>query len=298
MKRDKSLSWQHQQVSSVDLHHKKIIVVGGTGGIGRAFARLMASRGAEVIVVGQTFRDSGTPGISFMQADLSSMIAAQKVAQELPAETTDAVIFTIGIMTAPKREETREGIERDLAVSFLSRFVMLREFASRLGRGLPKSSRKPRVFVVAYPGAGMVGDPDDLNAEKSYKQFPTHMNTVAGNEAMVLDAVKRYPNLGVYGLSPGLIKTNVRSNFFGENSLKHRLAEALIGLLTPTADSYAKRLLPVLFAPEIEEHSGALFNRKGEAILPTPKLNAVEIGKFMRGAEKLSAKAGVALQAA
>ncbi|MFF8803174.1 MULTISPECIES: SDR family NAD(P)-dependent oxidoreductase [unclassified Methylobacterium] len=42
-------------------------VVGGTGGIGRAIARDLAARGAEVIVVGQTFRDQATKGIRFLK---------------------------------------------------------------------------------------------------------------------------------------------------------------------------------------------------------------------------------------
>ncbi|MDC7674923.1 DUF1349 domain-containing protein [Asticcacaulis machinosus] len=45
---------------------------------------------------------------------------------------------------------------------------------------------------MAYPGSGQTGTPDDLNAEREYKALPQHMNTVAGNEILVLDAVKRY----------------------------------------------------------------------------------------------------------
>src|SRR5205823_6126471 len=50
----------------------KVAIVGGTGGLGRALSRLMASRGASVIVVGQTFRDSDVPGIELIKADLSA----------------------------------------------------------------------------------------------------------------------------------------------------------------------------------------------------------------------------------
>src|SRR4051794_12519964 len=86
---------------------------------------------------------------------------------------------------------------------------------------------KPRVFIMGYPGTGQAGTPDDLNAEKSYSAFPVHMNTVAGNEVLVLDAATRHPSASVFGLNPGLIKTNIRD------------------------------------APELEGHSGALFDRKG-----------------------------------
>lgn len=126
MKRNKSVAWQRRAASAPGAEGKQIAVVGGTGGIGRALSRHLASLGAHVTVVGQTFRDAGTPRITFIQADLSLMREAQRVAIELPAQTLDMVIFTTGIFAAPQRQETSERIERDLAVSYLNRLVMLR----------------------------------------------------------------------------------------------------------------------------------------------------------------------------
>src|SRR5262245_58469474 len=139
MKKDKTITWRRVEPTGLDLKNVKVAIVGGTGGIGRAFSRLMAARGAKVIVVGQTFRDSDLEGIEFIKADLSLMREAQRVAKALPAETLDLVIFTTGIFAAPKREQTAEGLERDIATSYLSRLVMVREMAPRLGRGRPAS---------------------------------------------------------------------------------------------------------------------------------------------------------------
>src|SRR3954468_19621434 len=66
MKTDQSIVWQRVDVSSLDLKGMKAAVVGGTGGLGRAIARVLASRGAAVTVVGQTFRDAGVQGIEFI----------------------------------------------------------------------------------------------------------------------------------------------------------------------------------------------------------------------------------------
>jgi NAD(P)-dependent dehydrogenase (short-subunit alcohol dehydrogenase family) len=103
MKRDRSLTWRHVDESKLDLKGMKVAVIGGTGGIGRAFSRKLASRGASVLVVGQTFRDGGVSGIEFVKADLSLMSEASHVADTLQAETLDLVIFTTGIMAGPKR---------------------------------------------------------------------------------------------------------------------------------------------------------------------------------------------------
>jgi NAD(P)-dependent dehydrogenase (short-subunit alcohol dehydrogenase family) len=272
MKRDQGIAWQRVDPSTLDLKGWKVAVVGGTGGLGRAISRFLASRGASVTVVGQTFRDSGVPRIEFITTDLSLMREAERIGNALPAERLDLVIFTTGIFAAPKRQETAEGLERDMAVSYLSRLVILRVIAPRLGKERPATQMKPRVFIMGYPGTGQSGTLDDLNAEKSYKAMPTHMNTVVGNEMLVLDSARRYPNATFFGLNPGLIKTNIRDNFFGKDTLKSRFMEAIIGLLTPSPETYAKRLVPLLVSRDLEGHSGAMFDRKGNAILPSPKL--------------------------
>lgn len=67
MKRDQSLTVRLSEPGPSGLAGKFVAVVGGTGGIGRAIARDLAARGAEVIVVGQTFRDQATKGIRFLK---------------------------------------------------------------------------------------------------------------------------------------------------------------------------------------------------------------------------------------
>jgi NAD(P)-dependent dehydrogenase (short-subunit alcohol dehydrogenase family) len=297
MMKDTSLVWHRVDAQDLDLKGRRVAIVGGTGGIGRAFSRSMASRGASVVVVGQTFRDAGESGIEFVKADLTLMRDAQRVAALLPAEALDLVIFTTGIFAGPKREETADGIERDLAVSYLNRLVMVREIAPRLGKDRPAARTKPRLFIVAYPGLGHTGNPDDLNSEKSYAPRATHLNTVAGNEMLVLDSAKRYPDLDVFGLNPGVIKTNIRSNILGPNTFTHRLVEGLIGLFTPTPKRFAEQLTPLLVSPDLEGRSGALFDSKGFAILPSPGLTDSHMKRFIAASEALASRAGVPVAA-
>jgi NAD(P)-dependent dehydrogenase (short-subunit alcohol dehydrogenase family) len=134
-----------------------VTVVGGTGGIGRALARFVAAKGADVTVVGRTFRDAGLPNLRFVEANLESMTEARRVGLELEADALDLLVLTTGIMTAPVREQTAEGLERDLAVSYLSRLAILREAAPRLGRGRHDSSLKPACSSWVFPARTNLG---------------------------------------------------------------------------------------------------------------------------------------------
>lgn len=285
-------NWQRTPLAQDALAGKKVAVVGGTNGIGRAFAHTLAAKGAEVIVVGRTFRDEGAERISFIQADLSQMEQARRTAQELPIETLDAMIFTTGIMPGKKREENPEGIESDLAVSYLSRFVMVREAAERLGKNRANSEGKPRVFVVGFPGTDQKGDIDDLNSEGEYSLMTAHSNTVIGNEALVLDAVARYPQVNFYGLNPGLKKSNIRAGMLGEGSLVQGAAEFVIGLMVESVEDYSERIAPLFVSPDIEAQSGALFNRHGDPICPSRELtDAANLQKVIEASEKLTSRA-------
>lgn len=224
--------------ADLDLAGKRAAVVGGTGGLGRAIARLLAERGAEVVVVGRTFRDEGVPRMRFLAADLESMAEAKRV-----------------------------------------------------GRDRPEATATPRVFVMGFPGTNHAGDVEDAGSEKRYRAMDAHMNTVAGNEALVLDAARRHPNLNAYGLNPGLVRTEIRSNFLGKGSVRHRIVEALIGLLAPSAQTYARRIVPLLVSPDIESASGFHFDAKALAIQPSEVMTEAHVRRWMEASAALVARA-------
>lgn len=262
--------WQPHADRNIRADSMRVVVVGGTGGIGRALARWLAANGAEVTVVGQTFRDAEVARLSFERADLSLMSEARRVADLLPAESIDLMVFTNGTFSTPRREVTTEGIERDLATSYLSRLVMLSTLAPRLGTHRAIEAHPTRVFLMGFPGTGSAGNLDDLNSESNYQQMNAHTNTVAGNEALVLHAANAYPNLRVFGLNPGVVKSNIRANVLGGSlSLRFKIAEAIIGLLMPSAQQYAQRLGPTMLSPDLDGKTGVHFNAKGIAIAPS-----------------------------
>ncbi|CDK29037.1 unnamed protein product [Kuraishia capsulata CBS 1993] len=292
MPNDNGVTWKKTDIDSLDLKGLNAVVIGGTGGLGRAITQQLASHGAKVTVVGQTFRDEGVSGIDFVKADLSSVKVAKQVGGELPTQSLDLVVLTTGITAAPEREQTSEGVEKDMAASYFSRYSLLKELAPRM---LPQSHffrSHPRVFIMGFPGSGKTGDPDDLNSERlPYKPLETHFNTVAANEALVFGAKARIPHLKFFGLNPGLIKTNIRNNYLGENSWKSSAIEWVISWISASPEDYAKKIVPLLISPDLSNFNGAIFDKNGNAIEKTPVFTDVYVDKFWEASAKLELKA-------
>jgi len=288
MKKNPSIRLSPERAEQLDLSGKKLLIVGGTNGLGRAIARLALARGAEVTVVGRTFRVEAHPRLAFVQADLSSMARSLRTGRELEVEDVDVALFTSGIIAAKTREETEEGVERDVAVSYLNRVAILRGIGTRLGSARPAGAPSPRVFVMGSPGTGQLGEPDDLNTERSYSVMRAHGNTLAGNEALALGADGAFPGPDYFGLGPGLIKTGIRENYLGRGgSLGYKLFEGAIGLLMQSPEKYASRVVPLLFTPQLDGRSGLLFNRLGKPVLPSAGFDRDHVARYMKASNDM-----------
>jgi NAD(P)-dependent dehydrogenase (short-subunit alcohol dehydrogenase family) len=286
--------WNRIKLKKDSLTGKKVAVIGGTNGIGRAIARALISKGAQVIVVGRTFLDQDNPSITFIQADLSCLKTAQRLAREqLPAESLDMIIMTQGIFVGKDRLTNNAGIELDMAISYLSRMVICNEIVARIGTDLTTTNTdqkiKPRIFIMGFPGSERHAPLDDLNSEKDYSCLQAHYNGVVGNEALVLAYADRYPKVNFYGLNPGLIKSNILSLLLASyGNFLFKMQQTLIGWFYQSADQYAERLVPLLVSPDIESYSGSMFGRFADPIYSNPVLlDKGYLSKFMEESEKL-----------
>jgi NAD(P)-dependent dehydrogenase (short-subunit alcohol dehydrogenase family) len=287
------VSIRPQSIDELDLSSKRLLVIGGTNGLGGAIAGLAMARGADVTVVGRTLRKFPWGQPKFVRADLSLMADALRLGENLAVEDIDVALFTAGIIAATTREETAEGIERDMAVSFLNRVAILQGLSGRLGIARPAGAPQARVFVMGSPGSGQLGNPDDLNSEAlKYKAMAAHANTIAGNEALALGANGMFPGPAYFGLGPGLIKTGIRENWMGrDGGLGYRLFEGAVGLFLQSPDQYARRIVPLLFTPELDGRSGILFNRKGRPTSPSKGFDAAYVARVMTATNELLARA-------
>ena len=62
------------------------------------------------------------------------------------------------------------------------------------------------------------------------------------------------------------------ATFLGDGSLTHKLVETAVGLFMQSPKTYAKRMVPLLFAEDLEGRTGLMFGHKAQPILPTPNM--------------------------
>lgn len=266
-----------------------VLVVGGTKGLGRAIGERLAQLGANVTVVGRTFEPISGSTVKFEKADLGLMSVCDSLFTEHAVlaplvKKADDIIFTVGIITASTRQETAEGLEADLAISALSRLVLLDRLAQLHQAGKTKSVI--RTWVMGYPGQKMEPrDLDDLNAVREYKQWPQHMVTVIINEALVHAHAARFRT---FGLNPGLVATGIRDNLHNRNFVG-RMLEGAISLFGTSAEQYGGLTARLVLAPEVENGglTGMSFDSKAKPLKPNPWFTPANLSALLAKCDEL-----------
>jgi NAD(P)-dependent dehydrogenase (short-subunit alcohol dehydrogenase family) len=198
------------------------LVTGGTDGIGRAVALELARGGDRVLFVGRD-RVRGMevlaalrrvrPGAehAFLPADLSLLAHTAHVADEVALRTNhlDAAVFCAGILsTVP--EWTAEGLERNLALNYLGRYLLAR-------RVVPLLEAAPSGRLVLVANAGMYKDTldmDDLQHRRGRPGLRVAGRTQFANDLLAVELAERLrgSRIEVTCVFPGMVRTSVLRN--------------------------------------------------------------------------------------
>lgn len=201
------------------------LVTGGTGGIGAAIAGRLAHEGLQVIIVGRDETKArevieAMPQVGrgrrheFIAADLSLLADTARVADSVCRRhgRLDAAVFCAGILsTIP--EWTREGLERNFALNYLSRYLLAR-------RMLPLLQRAPSGRLVLVANAGMYKDTldfEDLQHRRGRPGLAVSGRTQFANDLLAVELAERVAgtSVAVTCVFPGFVKTDVFRNARG-----------------------------------------------------------------------------------
>ncbi|KAF8501940.1 NAD(P)-binding protein [Gautieria morchelliformis] len=247
--------------TSITIPGERVVVAGGTQGIGEGIACRFAQAGAEVWIVGRNESKANAvlarlkeiskenkigaaPEHHFIKADLSLLAEATRVAQDIRTRSgprgIDYLVMCQGGPPNGTYVLTSEGIEQHFAVQVLSRFV--------LGYKLAVDSDpvvKRGVMSVMGPGVTFsTVDYDDIDMEKANKKGAPGILSSVSRDSVVIDMfteefARRTPSVMFTHVSPGAVKTNVASN----SSLPWYLSAVLkvvLPIMGQTPASYAE----------------------------------------------------------
>ena len=189
-----------------------VVVTGGSDGIGAAAARMLASRGDEVVIVGRspdkTRAVAAETGAECHVADFTHLDHVRDLARELRARHSRVAVLlnNAGLIAGPQRVVTADEHELTFQVNHLAGFLLtmlLREpLAAARGRVITTSSR-----------AGTARDAtvvtEDLDMAEGYDGLRAYKASKLANVLFTRELARRWGPLGVSAAAahPGMVRS-------------------------------------------------------------------------------------------
>lgn len=250
---------------------KTVLISGATSGIGLEAAAVLASQGANVILVGRdpariekaraaVRARSGTEPRSYL-CDFADLGAVQRLADQMLRDVPalHVLINNAGCVFA-RRTLTVDGIEATFAVNHLSHFVLTQHLMPRLIESGPS-----RIITVAS-GRHFKGTMDfaDIGFERGYRILRAYGRSKLANVLFASELARRLAGTTVTSNSvhPGRVATNIWSGAprWAQPLITYWLSRTFI----PVEDG-AEPLVALATRPDLADVTGRYFDRMAEA---------------------------------
>jgi NAD(P)-dependent dehydrogenase (short-subunit alcohol dehydrogenase family) len=140
----------HELLEGVDLSGRRVLVTGGSAGLGAETVRALAKAGARVIATardrakGERAAEAARAGaakgggVEVRELDLESLASVRACAERLLSEgqPLHVLIANAGVMACPQGK-TKDGFETQFGTNHLGHFVLVNELVPLLLRGAP-----------------------------------------------------------------------------------------------------------------------------------------------------------------
>ncbi len=187
-------------MTDTDFTGKRVLVVGGSSGIGNGIARSFLARGAKVAVWGtraaaseySAADGSNLAGLDYAQVDVGSPDAIFEAA--MPFDGLDVLVLSQGIVAYKKAEFQREGWDRVMAVNLDSLIHCAEKFREAL------STTQGSIIIIS-----------SVSGTQANIGNPAYAASKAGAISLTKTLGQAYARDGirVNGVAPGLVDTKL-----------------------------------------------------------------------------------------
>lgn len=262
-----------------DMTGRIVLLTGGTSGIGRETARMLAECGATVVITGRNqergertvteLREETEGSISLLTADFAEQSEVRGLAREFRTERDrlDVLVHNAGTYR-PERRVTSDGIEETFAVNHLAPFLLTHELVDLLIESVPT-----RVVVVSS-GLHERGHIhfDDLQLERNYDTQRAYAQSKLANVLFTYELAERLAGTGVTAnaLHPGIIPSTRLGRDSGLwSSLVYHAIGSLPGI-GRTIEEGASTIAYLAASTDIENVSGEYYASEDPKSDPKP----------------------------
>jgi NAD(P)-dependent dehydrogenase (short-subunit alcohol dehydrogenase family) len=269
--------------NNLKVDEKVFIVTGANSGVGKATALGLALTGATVLMVcrnknkgesarQEIIRESGNSKIELLLADFDRLDSIREMVKDFKSkyDRLDALCNVAGIIS-PSRQVTQDGIEKNLAVNYLSHFLL----TNLLLDILKKSSPSRIINIAGSPGTlkNVKINFDDIQYENHYNWIKAALQSAFARAVFTFELAKHLDGSGVTAnvFHPGYVKSNLGNNL----PVPLRWAASL-GQLFLSKKSITSVYLAT--SPEVETINGKFFAFR-KPIKFTPPDYTSEVGE-------------------
>ncbi len=249
---------------------KRVLVTGGSDGIGKETARQLAVMGAAITITGRNpektaaavaelRQATGSQEIDYLLGDFAELAQVRELAAQYRAryDQLDVLVNNAGAVFL-RRGVTRDGYERTLGVNHLAPFLLTGLLLDMLKANTP--SRIVNVSSGAHRRGDM--DFDDLQYETGYQAMEVYGRSKLANVLFTYELARRLVGSGVMvnALHPGLVRTNFAAN----NGWLVKLIAPLVMRRGISVEAGAATSVYLASSPDVAEVTGKYFEKSTE----------------------------------